>query len=444
MEQAKPKLLDRVFQVCLENGIKPELAERYRKCCEHFLKWLKGDGEWLRPESVLHERVEQYVDQLPGSVRSLAFGVLQFLYAKVLNKPGFVLNWDDELHRRLRNKVEQLGHSPKTFKTYSQHVGDFYRFHKVMPWQRSRFRALLTREQLEKYLTYLAADQYVAETTQNGAFHAVLYMAKHLFEIEIKGVDALRAKRPQTLPEVLSQQQVATVLEALDGEVALLSMLGYGAGLRISEACGLRVKDVLFDRKQIIIRCAKGMVDRVVPLPVFLIPLLSDQIEKARKLYERDIRAGQCRIPLPNAFGRKSPQAEQQFCWFWIFPSYKLSEDPKTKRGGRWHVNESNVNRVVSSAARQLKLDFRMHFHVWRHCFATHFLDHGGNIRRLQAMMGHKSLETTMRYTHVALFGVGSELSPLDFLKQFVSRAKPITAEKRTDTVLFPIRQNAG
>ncbi len=451
MEQNRPEFWnvfgEALLAACREHGVRPEIAERYRKCCVHFLTWLKGDGEWVKPSTVTRPRIEQYLDHIGRELRLavshqlFAFWCLEFVYRHVLESP-IVLNAEAELMQRLADKISQLGHSAKTEKTYSHWVLDFFRFHNIRPWQTTQ-RLFLTREHVEAYLTHLAVKRSVSETTQNCAMHGVLYLAKNVYHIEIQGIDALRAKRPQTLPEILSQQQVATVLDALSGESLLLSMLGYGVGARVSEACGLRVRDINFDRKQIIIRCAKGMVDRVVPLPAVLIEPLREQIEKARRLHELDTKAGLCRVPLFNAFDRKSPEAEKQFCWFWVFPSYKRSTDPKSGKIGRWHVNESNVNRVVSQAARRLKLDFRMHFHVWRHCFATHFLDCGGNIRKLQTMMGHKSLETTMRYTHVALTGVSAELSPLDLLQKFVTRAKPVTAEKR-DTVRFPIRQHAG
>lgn len=456
MEQERPEFWpvfgQALMAACRERGLRPDIAERYRKCCVHFLKWAKGTGEWVKPSLVSRARIEQYLNHLGGDLRLdlpqqfFALGVLEFVFRHVL-KSKLVLNAEAELMQRLSDKISQLGHSDKTEKTYSHHVLDFFCYCKIKPWQ-SAHRSFLTREHIESYLTFLAVKRHVSETTQNCAMHAILYLAKNVCGIEIQGIDALRAKRPQTLPQIISQQQVATLLEAFendkDDQNLLLSMLGYGCGMRISESCGLRVQDCSFDRRQIIIRCAKGMVDRIVPLPELLMPLLKAQIEKARAIWERDIRAGQCRIPLPNAFARKSPEAEKQFCWMWVFPSLKLSSDPKTGRLGRWHINEANVNRHVSMKARRLNLPVRMHYHIWRHCFATHYLDAGGNIRKLQTMMGHKSLETTMRYTHVALTGVSAELSPLDMLKQFISRAKPVDPARRADTLRFPQRQHAG
>jgi integron integrase len=456
MGQERPEFVGRFLEAvvvkCRQHGLSSSITERHRKCCEHFVVWTKGDGDWLKPSFVSRSRIDQYFSHLADTLRLalshqlFAVGALEFVYAQVLNRP-LVLNAEAELMQRLSDKIDQLGHSDKTNKTYSYHVLDFFRFHKIQPWQTTH-RMFLTRDCVEAYLTFLAVKRNVSETTQNCAMHAILYLAKNVFGIEIQGIDALRAKRPQTLPQIISQQQVAMLLQAFaddgDDQNLLLSMLGYGCGMRVSESCGLRVQDCSFDRRQIIIRCAKGLVDRVVPLPELLVPLLKAQIEKARTILERDIRAGECRIPLPNAFARKSREAEKQFCWMWVFPSHKLSADPKTGRLGRWHINEANVNRHVSHKARGMNLPVRMHYHIWRHCFATHYLDAGGNIRKLQTMMGHKNLDTTMRYTHVALMGVSAELSPLDMLQQFVARATTIAIEKRSDTVRFPIRQNAG
>lgn len=456
MEQARPefvwKFLNAVVAKCRERGMQPSTVERHRKCAEHFVCWAKGGGEWIKPSFVSRERVGEYFDHLADRLRLavadqlFAVGALDFIYRHLLERP-MVLNHEAELMQRLADKIAQLGHSDNTEKTYSHHVLDFFRFHGIKPWQNTH-RQFLTREHIEDWLTFLAVKRNVSPTTQGCAMHGILYLAKNVCGIEIQGIDALRAKRPQTLPQIISQQQVATLLEAFekdkDDQNLLLSMLGYGCGMRISESCGLRVQDCSFDRRQIIIRCAKGMVDRIVPMPEVLVPLLQAQIEKAREIWERDIRAGQCRIPLPNAFARKSPEAEKQFCWMWVFASHKLSADPKTGKIGRWHINEANVNRHVSMKARRLNLPIRMHYHIWRHCFATHYLDAGGNIRKLQTMMGHKSLDTTMRYTHVALTGVSAELSPLDMLKQFIARAKPVDPVRRGDIVRFPQRQHAG
>lgn len=420
MELAKPKLLDRVLIVCREQNVLPALAQRYRRCVYDYLLFLKAEsGHFVSPDSVGRDKVEAYLNDLARrglsvELQLLAFEVMRFLYERLLDK-NIVCDYRQLLLKRFADKIAELHYSPKTEQTYGTWCVDFLNFVGVMPWH-SQLRTALSTQVVEDWLTSLATERHVTANTQNLALQAILFLAKRVCGIDISGVDALRAKRPQTLPDVLSCEQVAAVLKELTGDKKVQAMLGYGCGMRVSEAISLRVKDCLFDRKQIIIRDAKGRVDRVVALPDTLSPLLRRQIEEARKWHLEDAQRGLARVPLPGAFDVKSPTAESSWEWFWVFPSHVRSQCPKTKRIGRFHVDESGINRTLKHIGHKLGIPQRLHFHILRHCNATHMLDAGANIRRVQTHLGHKNLQTTMRYTHVALTGVSSERSPLDSL----------------------------
>ncbi len=423
MGLGQPKVVDRLMMACRRERVLPALAERYRKCYLDFMWFLKSRNgrEWVDPQTVDAAAVVAYLDDLGGrrrvdiSLQLLAFDVLRFLLERVLNRPGVLLDQRTDLFRRFSQRISELHYSPKTEKTYWSWCLDFLRFADVKPW-RMELKSRLTKDMVEQWLTELAVNRHVTANTQNLAMQSLLFLAKQVVGVELTGIDALRAKRPQTLPEILSRQQVAAVLEALSGAKLAQAMLGYGCGCRVSEAVSLRVKDCIFDRRQIIIRDAKGRVDRIVPLPRVLIPILRQQMEDARRWHLLDVKAGLARVPLPGAFDVKSPAAEASWEWFWVFPSEVRSECPKTGRIGRFHVDESGINRTLNQLGRKLGIPQRLHFHILRHCFATHMLDDGVNVRQVQKLLAHKSLETTMRYTHVSLTGPASERSPLDSL----------------------------
>jgi integron integrase len=195
-----------------------------------------------------------------------------------------------------------------------------------------------------------------------------------------------------------------------------MARLLYGCGLRLIECCRLRVKDVHFERQQIIVRCGKGDKDRVVMLPRSVRADLERQLEWRRKLHEHDLFRGVARVELPDALERKYPRAAQELGWQFVFASRQLSYCPRTGRRGRHHVYPASVQRAVAAAGEAAGLEKRIHCHTFRHSFATHLVERGVDIRSVQLLLGHESLETTMIYTHVARQGVAGVASPLDVL----------------------------
>ncbi len=310
---------------------------------------------------------------------------------------------------------ERKKYSPKTGKTYRHWCEDFLRHARSVAgrWVHPRE---MGRNEIEQYLTHLAIKRRVSATTQNLAFQAILFLYRELLGVEINGVDALRAKRPQRLPTVLSRDEVGLVLSRLTGQMKLIASLCYGCGMRIGEALSLRVKDIDFGSRQIIIRAAKGNKDRAVQLPRSAETMLRDQIAVARRWHAIDSADGCARVPLPNAFAVKSPTAESQLAWYWIFCSAVRSADPVSKRIGRFHIDESTFSRALSLAVRQAGIHKRVTSHCLRHSYATHLLNCGSDIRTIQKLLGHTDVRTTMIYTHVDESGPASERSPLDVL----------------------------
>lgn len=320
-----------------------------------------------------------------------------------------------KLLEQLVQKCRTKGYSPKTAETYRHWCLDFLRFHRSRAgdWVHP---ATMGKVEVEQYLTHLAVKRHVSPTTQNVAFQAVLFLFREILGMKIENVDALRAKRPSRIPTVLSRQEVAELLKHLVGQSKLIAMLLYGCGMRIGEAISLRVKDIDFGNEQIVLRAAKGAKDRVVQLPRCAEALLREQVAAAERWHSIDVAAGVARVPLPNAFAVKSPQAASQLAWYWLFCSHVRSRDPQTQAVGRWHVDESNFTRSLSIAARRAGITKRVTSHCLRHSYATHLLNAGIDLRSIQTLLGHSSVKTTMIYTHVELTGPASQRSPLDAL----------------------------
>jgi integron integrase len=272
---------------------------------------------------------------------------------------------------------------------------------------------------VERFLTDLAVKGRVSASTQNQALNAIVFLYAQVLEIDLGRFDAVRARRTRRLPVVLSPEEVQRVLSQVrgaEGAFALMARLLYGCGLRLAECCRLRVKDVHLQRKQIIVRCGKGNKDRVVMLPRSVHDDLARHLEWRKQLHQRDLSRGVARVELPFALERKYPKAAQELDWQFVFASRQLSYCPRTGRKGRHHVYDSSLQRAVASAGAAAGLDKRIHCHTFRHSFATHLVERGVDIRSVQQLLGHESLETTMIYTHVARQGVASVTSPLDLL----------------------------
>ena len=274
--------------------------------------------------------------------------------------------------------------------------------------------------EIEWFLTHLAVDQNVSASTQTQALCALLFLYKHVLKIDLPSLDAVRARRPKRLPTVLSRSEVSRLLDAMRGAHGthrLMASMMYGSGLRLMECCRLRVKDVDVDRKQLMLRQAKGDKDRAVPMAESLLPAVERQIAWRTELHAADLARGVARVDLPAAFERKSPSAAQSLGWQFLFASEQLSQCPRTGRLGRHHLHETSVGAAVRAAARRAAIGKRVTCHTLRHSFATHLLESGSDIRTVQELLGHNDVSTTMIYTHVLQRGACGVRSPLDALE---------------------------
>jgi integron integrase len=235
--------------------------------------------------------------------------------------------------------------------------------------------------------------------------------------------DAVRARRPRRLPTVLTRHEVEALLGALHGVPWTMATLLYGSGLRLFECLRLRVKDLDFGRNEIVVREGKGNKDRVTTLPAAVRDALTRHLETAQRIHEADLRAGFGQVLLPDALARKYPHAEREWGWQWVFPASKISSDPAFPWRLRHHLHESVLQKAIRSGARRAGLTKPVGPHTLRHCFATHLLEAGYDIRTVQELLGHREVTTTMIYTHVLNRGGRGVESPADPLlagKQFV------------------------
>ncbi len=340
---------------------------------------------------------------------------LTFLYQDVLGLNVGELPFPDppRLLDRLRRACRVRQFSPCTENCYANWAERYIRFHRL------RHPNTMGAAEIELFLTDLAVNGHVAASTQNQAFHALLFLYQQVLGVELPRLDALRAKRPKRLPTVLSPPEVGQFLGGFpedDEEYRLMAGLLYGAGLRRLECCRQRIHDLDLKRYQVTVRHGKGGKDRVVMLPRSLVPDLERHLARRRQEYERDQAAGKAYVSLPFALARKFPRAAQEFGWQFLFAGRQRSRDPKTGNIGRHHVHPGMLARAVTAAARRSGINRRIGCHILRHSFATHLVERGVDLRTIQILLGHESLETTMIYTHIARQGPAGVTSPLDLL----------------------------
>ena len=272
-------------------------------------------------------------------------------------------------------------------------------------------------QEIAAFLNDLATVKYVSASTQNQALHALLFLYRHVLGRNVGLIaDITPAKRGRRLPTVLSFSEVRTILGRMRGVPRLCASLMYGSGLRLSECTQLRVKDIDFERGEILVRCGKGDRDRRVPLPRMAVPALRVHLERTRRRFDRDLRDGVGGAPLPNALERKLPGANRDWAWQYVFPAARVYVEIETGKRRRHHLHLTAVQRAFTAAVRSSGVSKRATCHSLRHSFATHLLESGADIRTIQELLGHTSLQTTMIYTHVLNRGGLGVQSPADKL----------------------------
>ena len=308
----------------------------------------------------------------------------------------------------LRNKIRVKQYSYKTEQAYLDWSERFIRFHKL------RHPKEMGKAEIEAYLTHLA-NTGVSANTQNQALAAILFMFREMLDTTFSDLRAVRAKRSTHVPTVLSLEEMKQVLGRLEGVYQIIGYLLYGSGMRLMECLRLRVKDIDFELHTITLRETKSNRDRVTVLPQVVADSLRLHLAKVKAQHEEDLARGYGRVAMPGALARKYPNAEYEWGWQYVFPATRFSEDPRSGVVQRHHLFETSVQKAVRKAAKEAGIAKPVGPHTFRHSFATHLLQGGTDIRKIQELLGHKDLKTTMVYTHVAGLGAGIK-SPLDSL----------------------------
>lgn len=316
---------------------------------------------------------------------------------------------DNPIFEQTRNLIRLKHYSIRTEKSYLSWINRYIIYHN------NKDPEDMGSAEIEAFLSHLAVNLKVSASTQNQAFNALLFLYREVLKRKLdESINAIRAKKPQHLPTVMTKEETMQVINTIPFEYQLMVKLIYGSGLRLMECLRLRVKDIDFGNNQILVRDAKGMKDRITVLPDNLRELLRTHLERIKLLHSDDMAKGYGRVYLPYALERKYQNASTEWGWQYVFPAKSLSKDPRTGEIRRHHIYENGLQKIVKAAARSSGIDKSVSVHTFRHCFATHLLEANYDIRTVQELLGHNDVSTTMIYTHVLNKPGLSVKSPLD------------------------------
>lgn len=365
----------------------------------------------------------QLADSLPDShstlsrdYQSIDLDAISSGYLLEYNKNNSLFKQIFKSHpQHIQNLIKQMRLNQYSIRTEQSYVGWLLRF---IRFHASADPAQLGEKEIASFLEYLVIQRGVASSTQKQALNAIVFFYKNVLERELgENIGFVRSKKPRRLPVVLSRDEIQKLFEHIESPTHhLMANMLYGCGMRLMECVRLRVLDIDFPYQQIIVREAKGKKDRVVPIPARLIETLSAHLAKVELLHREDLENGFGSVYLPDALARKYPNAPTEFRWQYVFPSSKISEDPRSRVSRRHHAHESVLQRHIKLAAFKAGISKRVNCHALRHSFATHLLEAGYDIRTVQELLGHADVSTTMIYTHVLNKPGVTVTSPLDLL----------------------------
>ena len=336
---------------------------------------------------------------------------IQFIAPVKTSVSSFPPLQSSRLLDQVRERIRYLHYSIRTEQAYLHWIRAFVRFHQM------RHPSDLGGPEIEAFLSWLAAERRVSVSTHQQALSALLFLYQKVLGLDLPWMNEIgRPKSRVRLPVVFTQDEVVRLFSALGGEQQLVAQLLYGTGIRIMEGLRLRVKDVDFAHRALIVREGKGAKDRIVMLPATLVPALREQMARARALWAADRQVGHGGVYMPNALDRKYPRAATSWTWFWVFPHAELSVDPRSGATQRHHVQDQSIQRAFKRALERAGIQKPATPHTLRHSFATHLLQSGYDIRTVQELLGHADVSTTMIYTHVLKLGGGAVRSPIDAL----------------------------
>ncbi len=313
----------------------------------------------------------------------------------------------------VRHRIRVKHYSIRTEQAYVAWIKRFILFND------KRHPKDMGRHEIEKFLTHLAVQGKVAASTQNQAFNAILFLYDQVLNMNmLENIDAMRAKMPERLPTVLTEREAFAIIDAMTGIPQLMVKILYGSGLRGIECIRMRVKDVDFERSEIMVRRGKGQKDRATVLPEECKAPLEEHLRFVRSQHEMDLKNGFGAVYLPFALARKYPNAEKEWGWQYVFPSKTLSTDPRSGAKRRHHMHVSSLHSAIKIGTRTAGVHKPVSSHVFRHSFATALLESGYDIRTIQELLGHRDVKTTQIYTHVLNRGGRAVISPVDRRKR--------------------------
>ena len=312
---------------------------------------------------------------------------------------------------RLRLFIRSRQLAYETEKTYVYWTLFYIRFHHKQHPEK------MGKAQVEEFLSYLANTRNSSKSTQKTALNALIFLYREFMKIDLGLLSFNLSTKHRRIPVVFSKEEALNVIDNLHGLSKAMAILMYGSGLRTSEVCALRVKDIDFGMNQIIVRQGKGNKERTTLLPQSVIHFLKQQVEKVQKLHRSDIAAGYGEVYLPDALCKKYPNANKETAWQFLFPSSRIAKDPRSGEMRRHHIHRTVLQRNVKAAIRKSKIHKHASCHTFRHSFATELLIGGYDIRTIQKLMGHSDVTTTEIYTHVINQGGMGVKSPADLIQ---------------------------
>jgi integron integrase len=398
----------------------------------YFVRWVRRFLSRPASDEPLADQVRGFCEELDRNGRSEDWQVRQADQALRIYFVNFLKRTDwhrrpvstvvDEQGRtsplaaleQLRTRLRTRHYSYRTEYTYADWVR---RFLDYAAQQQGVPHPRVESEVVRDYLAHLAVRQRVSASTQNQAFCAILFLCREVLGLNLESVSpGVKAKRGERLPVVLSMPETLALLGAMSGTPSLMAALIYGGGLRVSECCELRIKDIDFDQGLVFVRSGKGDKDRSTLLAEVRREELRAHLRESEAQYQADRQAGLAGVWMPDALDRKYPNAGRELGWFWVFPSRMLSTDPRAGVVRRHHLSDSVIQKAVKAAAQEARIHKPVSVHTLRHSFATHLLLNGVDIRQIQEYLGHANVETTMIYTHVVKEFRNPARSPLDII----------------------------
>ena len=388
------------FSVQFPCGFNQTILDSVRKVPQR--KWLNEEKLWLIPDN--QQSVEILLQNL---YETGLFNVEEEIVQSVISeKPPQTELTADII--KMKDFLKARHYSQRTIECYERWVKDFLNTY-------ADYREEIGQKEINAFLTRLAVKAKVSASTQNQALAALLFYFRFVKCDNPNDLQSvIRAKKKPRIPVVFSRQEVREVISHMSGSKQLATKLLYGTGMRLNELLNLRILDLDFDRGEIIVRYGKGSKDRHVMLPQSLVPELKQHIQKVKKIHEQDLRDGWGSVPLPGGLAQKYPDAGKEFKWQWLFPQKNRWKNEQTGEQGRWHLDETLLQRAVKQAILEAGINKNASCHTFRHSFATHLLENGYDIRTVQELLGHNDVKTTQIYTHVLNKGANGVVSPLD------------------------------